>query len=450
MQPKASSRNELLKIMGVGFGIAVTIGGTIGTGILRKPGPIAAQLGEPWLIMAAWLAVSIYALLGTICTIELGVSIPKAGAWYVYARRAFGNYTGFVVGINSWLGTTAALGFGAYTLGEYLSILWPSLEGYEPFTAVVILLLLLGVQSLGLAKAGTFQNIMSFIKAIGLLIFVIFCFVFGDNVTTADVATTTSKIIETGSWVAPVIFSLQAIFYTFDGWHTAAYFAEEDKDPEKNLPRSMIGSVLLIIVIYALCNLAIMYVLPMEVLSQSKLAAADAITVLSGEKSGKLITLFLMISIIGIVNVQMMFNPRVLFGLSRDHLFFKRFNQVNQGGTPYLATVFTVFVAIALIMAGKNTCEKLSDIATFFFVLGYASGFASLIALRIKEPALSRPWKAPMFPYLPALLFIISIAFLIGAIFQDYTSGIYAILFMALSYPLYRLILHYNTMDSKH
>jgi APA family basic amino acid/polyamine antiporter len=98
-----SPKKELLKILGVGFGIAVTIGGTIGTGILRKPGPIAAQLGDPWLIMGVWIAVSIYAFLGTLCTIELGTSVPKAGAWYVYARRAFGDYAGFVVGINSWL-----------------------------------------------------------------------------------------------------------------------------------------------------------------------------------------------------------------------------------------------------------------------------------------------------------------------------------------------------------
>src|SRR5690606_1890457 len=115
------------------FGIAVTIGGTIGTGILRKPGPIAEQLGEPWLIMAVWLAVGLYALLGTFCTIELGTSVPKAGAWYVYARRAFGDYAGFVVGINSWLGTTAALGFGAYTMSEYLALLLPFLQRYESF-----------------------------------------------------------------------------------------------------------------------------------------------------------------------------------------------------------------------------------------------------------------------------------------------------------------------------
>ncbi len=444
MHTQPPPRQELLKIMGVGFGIAVTIGGTIGTGILRKPGPIAEQLGEPWLIMTVWLAVSLYALLGTICTVELGTSVPRAGAWYVYSRRAFGDYAGFLVGINSWLGTTAALGFGAYTMSEYLSLLLPFLEGYEPATAIVLLLVLLGIQSLGVAAAGNFQNVMSFLKAVGLLVFVVLCYIFGENITASATAEATSRIVTNGGWVGPVIFSLQAVFYTFDGWHTAAYFAEEDKNPAKNLPRSMIGSVVLIIVIYTLCNLAIMHVLPMDVLSQSKLAAADAVTLMFGEKSGKIVTLFLMISILGIVNAQIMFNPRVLYGLSRDGLFMRTFTRVNEGGTPQRATVFTVLFAVLLILVGKNACEKLSDIATFFFVLGYASGFASLIALRIREPALARPWKAPFYPFLPAVLFLISCAFLIGAAVQDPGSGVYAALFMILSYPLFKLVQRIN------
>src|SRR5215217_2954269 len=216
-----SAKNELLKILGVGFGIAVTVGGTIGTGILRKPGPIAAQLGEPWLIMLLWVAVSLYAFLGTLCTIELGTSMPKAGAWYIYAQRAFGNYAGFVVGINSWLGTCSALGFGVYTMSEYLALLIPAFTGYEPYVAASILLILTGIHWIGLALASSFQNVMSVLKGLGLFIFVAVCYIYGDEVTAEQAQMTTSEIVKTGSWIAPVIFSLQAIFYTYDGWHTA-------------------------------------------------------------------------------------------------------------------------------------------------------------------------------------------------------------------------------------
>ena len=133
-------QNQLLKLLGVGFGIAVTLGGTIGTGILRKPGPIAAMLGDYWLIMGVWIAVSIYALLGVMCAVELGVSLPQAGSWYVYARRAFGNYFGFITGITSWLGTVSALGFGAYTMSEYIALLIPGVSPYLRMIAVMILI----------------------------------------------------------------------------------------------------------------------------------------------------------------------------------------------------------------------------------------------------------------------------------------------------------------------
>ncbi|WP_138482719.1 APC family permease [Dyadobacter bucti] len=439
-----SARNELFKILGVGFGIAVTVGGTIGTGILRKPGPIAAQLGDPWLIMTLWVAVSLYAFLGTLCTIELGTSVPRAGAWYVYAQRAFGNYAGFVVGINSWLGTCSALGFGVYTMSEYLALLIPSLVGYEPYTAAAILLVLTGIHWVGLALASSFQNVMSVLKGIGLFLFVAVCYMYGDEISTEQTRLTTSRIIQTGSWIAPVIFSLQAIFYTYDGWHTAAYFSEEDKDPSKNLPKSMIGGVLLIIAIYLLCNLAILHILPMSELSESKLAAADAITLIFGEGSGKIVTLFLMISILGIVNAQLLFNPRVLYSMSRDGLFFRGGTKVNKGGTPSFAMLVTSGVAITLILIGKEACEKLSDIATFFFVLGYTSGFASLLALRKKEPLLPRPWKVPAYPFLPILMLICSLAFLVSAVVQDLGSSQYSLLFLVISYPLYLLVSRLN------
>jgi APA family basic amino acid/polyamine antiporter len=285
---------------------------------------------------------------------------------------------------------------------------------------------------------------MSLLKGIGLFAFVALCYIYGDEVTAEQAMQTTSRIVETGSWIAPVIFSLQAIFYTYDGWHTAAYFSEEDRDPSKNLPKSMIGGVLVIIAIYLLCNLAILHVLPMDQLSHSKLAAADAIRLIFGDGSGKIVTLFLMISILGIVNAQLLFNPRVLYSMSRDGLFLPAGVTVNKGGTPAVAMLITSGVAITLILIGKDACEKLSDIATFFFVLGYTSGFASLLALRRKEPLLPRPWKVPAYPFLPILMLILSVAFLIGAIIQDLPSSKFALLFMVISYPAYLIVSKLN------
>ncbi|WP_341226642.1 amino acid permease [uncultured Arcticibacterium sp.] len=439
MTNKGSKQNELLKILGVGFGIAVTLGGTIGTGILRTPGTIAAELGNPVLIMGVWIAVSLYAFLGVLCAIELGVSVPKAGSWYVYAQRAFGDYLGFLTGITSWLGTVASLGFGAYTIAEYLALIFPSLNVFIVPIAIAVLVILTGFHLAGTAIGGRSQEIMSAIKAVGLLAFVLVCFSYGSE-SVGHLNTGGIKRLTEGSLLIGIIAALQGIFYTFDGWHTAAYFTEENTDATKNLPKAMISGVLSIIVIYLLVNLAILYVLPMEELQVSKLAAADAMAHVFGEESGKIITIFLLVSIIGIMNTQVMMTPRTLFSMSRDGLFFKRAQIVNKGGSPAFALLLTCSLSVMLIFIGKETSGRLLDIATFYFVFAYAMGFASLLMLRKKEPNLLRPYKVPLYPFLPWFMLVLSMAFLVGAVISDSQNSFYAVIVLLLTYPVYRLI----------
>ncbi|MFN8431787.1 MAG: APC family permease [Spirosomataceae bacterium] len=437
------TQNKLLKLLGVGFGIAVTIGGTIGTGILRKPGPIAGLLGDYWLIMGVWIAVSLYALLGVMCAIELGVSLPQAGSWYVYARRAFGNYFGFITGITSWLGTVSALGFGAYTMSEYIALLVPALTTYVRIIAVMILIVLTLFHFAGTKAGGRSQEILSFLKALGLIAFVGLCFWFGDKVDYENLKLTTEKV-EKPTMFFGIIAALQAVFYTFDGWHTASYFSEENTNPAKSLPKSMILGVLMVIIIYLLVNAAILHILPLDILSHSKLAASDAILLIFGEKSAKIVTFFLMLSILGMLNAQTMFAPRVIFSMSRDGLFPAFAQKVNEGGTPSVAmplttagSVFLILIGNFFTIDGKEFSGVLSDIATFFFVMSYAAGFASLLKLRKSEPELSRPFKVPGYPFVPWLLLIVSVMFLGGAIYNDVKSTIFAIVFLVFSYPLY-------------
>jgi len=436
---KDSKQNELLKILGIAFGIAVTIGGTIGTGILRTPGAIAAELGNPVLIMAVWVAVSIYAFLGVLCAIELGLSVPKAGSWYVYSQRAFGDYVGFLTGITTWLGTVTSLAFGAYTICEYVVILIPGLSGFIPPMAVFILIFLTAFHLIGTKAGGKSQEVLSFIKAIGLLVFVALCFVYGKETNEPHVAEKMNFLAQGSIWIG-IIAAMQGVFYTFDGWQTAAYFTEENENVRKDLPKAMISGVVSIIVIYLLVNLAILYVLPMEQLQGSKLAAADAMVHVFGEQSGKIITLFLLVSILGIMNVQVIMTPRTLYSMSRDGLFFKQARMVNSGGSPSFALIITCVLSIALIFVGKETSSRLLDIATFYFVFAYALGFASLLMLRKKEPQLERPFKVPFYPFIPCLMLVLSIVFLMGAVFSDSQNSLYAVIILILTYPVYRLI----------
>jgi len=432
--------NQLWKVLGTTFGVAVTLGGTVGTGILRKPGPIAAALHSPTLIIALWLLVAIYALLGVSCVLELSLSIPKAGAWYGYAERAFGRYIGFLVGLSSWLGTVTALGFGAYTFSEYLAILFPLLTSYLVSCSLGILILLWAFHQLGVVLAGKSQEWLSGIKALALLFFIGICAFMGNG---GAISESPSAPIGLPLW-SGIMTALLSIFYAFDGWHTAAYFTEENKNPEKTMPTSMFLGVIVVAFIYIMINIAILYSLPFSILSQSKLAAADTMTYIFGANMGRWITLFLMVSILGILNTQVMFAPRVIFSMSRDGLFFKKASEINAVGSPSFATHITLALACLFLLVGKEINERLSDIATFFFVASYLSGFAALIRLRIKEPNLPRPYRVWAYPYLPILLVFLSSLFLLGTLLTNLQSVIYVMLFIGLSYGIYHQFLKKN------
>ncbi len=432
--------NQLWKVLGTTFGVAVTLGGTVGTGILRKPGPIAAALHSPTLIIALWVLVAIYALLGVSCVLELSLSIPKAGAWYGYAERAFGRYIGFLVGLSSWLGTVTALGFGAYTFSEYLAILFPLLTSYLVYCSLGILILLWLFHQLGVVLAGKSQEWLSGIKAVALLIFIGICAFMGNG---GAISESPSAPIGLPLW-SGIMTALLSIFYAFDGWHTAAYFTEENKNPEKTMPKSMFIGVIVVACIYIMINIAILYSLPFSILSQSKLAAADTMTYIFGANMGRWITLFLMVSILGILNTQVMFAPRVIFSMSRDGLFFKKASEINAVGSPSFATHITLGLACLFLLVDKEINERLSDIATFFFVASYLSGFAALIKLRIKEPNLHRPFQVWAYPYLPILLVFLSSLFLLGTLLTNLQSVIYVMMFIGISYGIYQQFLKKN------
>lgn len=426
----------LWKVLGTGFGIAVTLGGILGTGILRKPGEIAAALGNPWLVIGLWVLVGIYAILGISCVLELSLSVPRAGAWYVYAERAFGPYIGFLVGLSSWFGTVSAMAFGAYTLGEYLALLFPVLSGYIIETALAMLVILWGFHQIGVISGGRSQEILSGIKALALFVFIFLCWRYGEGGVWAETAPVPSGRL----LVSGIITALLSIFYAYDGWHTAAYFTEENRDPEKSLPKSMYWGIALVIFIYLSLNIVILYTLPYETLSTSKLAAADAMQWIFGPATGKWVTAFLALSIFGILNAEVMFAPRVIYSMAVDRIFWKKATVVNKGGSPSVAIHLTALAAALILVGGRKLGTRLSDVATFFFVASYLSGFASLIRLRRKEPDLRRPYKAWLYPGLPWALLLVSAGFLAGTLIENRQTIIYLLVYLALTYPVFLMI----------
>ncbi len=434
-----AQRNKLLRILGLGFGLAVVVGGTIGVSIFRLPGPTAALLGNTWLILAVWSLGGFFILLNANYTAELATMIPKAGGPYVYARRAYGDFAGFVVGWSDWLGNVAAVAFLPIAFAEYaIALFAPSFAGVT-IVAVGFLLLLTFLNWIGLRAGSGTQQLTSFLKAIALLSLVVACFALGGRHSSTNVGPTT--LAAPGSSFAllvAIVLSFQLVLGAYGGWNSVIYFAEEDENPGRNIPRALHGGVLLVIGIYLLVNLALLYVLPLPQMAASKLAAADAMQVVFGARSGQIVTVLALLSIIGIVNAVLMFTPRTLYALGRDGLFSTRAVVVNQGGTPVIALAVTVLVAMILITLG--TFEKLMAIYAFYAVANNIVLIGALFVLRKRSPDLRRPFRTWAYPFAPLGVLLISIALIVGFIVSDTTDSIYALAMLAASYPIYRLI----------
>jgi basic amino acid/polyamine antiporter, APA family len=437
-----AQRGHLLRILGVGFGLSVAIGNTIGYGILRLPGEIAAHLASRPLIYALWLVGGVYALLCASSVTELGVMLPRAGGWYVYAQRAFGEHVGFVVGCCDWMMQSVANAALASGSADFSAALYPGLAPHHGLVGVTILGVLGILNWVGLRSGSRTQELTSLAKALGLLGLVAACFFLSPH---APVAGPRSVEVELPkeSFLFAVLASIQAIIVAYDGWYAPIYFSEEDESPSVNLPRSMIGGVSACIVIFLLVNAALFYTLPMGQLRGAQAPAADAAMVVLGSYGKRFILALSLVATLSAINAGILLSPRILFGMARDRLLPSSVATVNKGGTPGFALLLCTAASVSLVLSG--TLDSLVAIVSILYVSVYATGFASLLVLRHREPQLARSYGAWWYPWSTIVVLLASLAFLAVSVIGDLKHSLFTLILVALTFPAYQAIRKWRT-----
>lgn len=419
---------RLLHILGLGFGLAGAVGGTIGAGILRTPGLVAAQLPSLPLVLGAWLLGGLYALLGAVCAAELAAALPRAGGWYVYAERAFGRRSGLLVGWTDWLAHCIGLAWVATTVGELAQGLLAAPPSLAPAVALAVLGLFTAIQLLGLKAGSASQEWLSLAKAVALLLLVAGCFLLHPSPQAQLELDSAAALLEpaagglsdgagerVGAALAgAVVVALQAVITTYDGWASPVYFAEEFSAPERDLPRSLIGGVLAVIALYLLINAGLLRVLPLPLLASSPLPAAEAARALVGPVGGAVITAVALVALLGLINTVVMAAPRILYGLGRDGLLPALTSGVNAGGTPATALLLTSGATTLLVLGGSF--ERLLAMGAVLYVSLPLAGIAALMRLRGAEADLPRPFRSWGYPLTPLLVGAVSLAFLVGSV----------------------------------
>ena len=426
-----SKKGHLLRILGVMFGISVGVGNTIGGGILRTPGEVAGYLGKVWMIVVVWIVGGIYALLCAVSVTELGAMLPRDGGWYVYSRRAFGERVGFIVGCCDWVMQSVADATLAVAFGEFAVALFPVLGSHVTLVAACAFTGIVLVNWIGLKAGSWAQEITSLAKAVGLLGLVVSAFIISPNAAYSTSVVSTFVAAKHGVlW--GLILALQGVVVTYDGWYAPIYFLEEDKDPAKNLPRSMIGTTVSCIAIFLLVNAAFIWVLGVKQLGTSQMPAADVSMLLFGAYGKRFILLISAITVISSLNAGVLFSPRILYAMANDGLLPEGIAAVNHGGTPGPALLLCFLVTFSLILIGSF--ETLIAIVSVLFVAVYLSGFVALLVLRKREPSLPRPYKAWWYPWSTVFVIIASAAFLIGSVLEDLKHALFTAVLVLLTY----------------
>lgn len=426
---------RLLRVLGVGFGVAVAIGNTIGGGIFRTPGTIAEQLPNPTIFLLVWLAAGLYAFLGAISIAELGTMIPRSGGQYPFSRYALGEYAGFIVGWSDWISTCGSTAAVSLLIGTFSAALFPVLTDRGPLVAAVVAIFFAVLQWRGIVWGSNVQNVTSLLKALAFVTLIVAAFLFGSG----GALTTPTPAMTSVITVSAIVISLQAAIYTYDGWTGVIYFSEEVHESGRDIPRALFGGVLTIIAIYLLVNIALLYVLPIDGIAGKEFAAGEAANVIFGARGDTIFRCLTIVSMVSSVNALQLMAPRVLFAMSEDGLFAKQGATVNEGGTPTVALFLSTLVALLFITFG-NKFDQVITVLAFFFVANYILSLVSLFVLRVREPERPRPYRAWGYPVTPALALIGSLLFLALAIWGDTRNSVYALVLLAVSYPVFRIV----------
>jgi APA family basic amino acid/polyamine antiporter len=432
----AGAARPLRRILGLGFSVALVFGTTVGVGILRLPGSVAAALGSDRLVILAWFLGGLYSLMGAVAVAELAAMIPETGGFRVYARRAFGEAVGFAVGWVDWLTSVSTIAYTAVTAIAFLGSLWLPALAYPRAGAVSIIAAFTGLHWIGLRVGSSMTAIISGAVGVTLMVLVVGCFLADPAVASAAPAGSAATLpLFSAAAVLAAVPALRAVLTAYDGWYQPIYMAEENADPTRTLPRAIIGGTLLVVALYVLINAALLHALPLAALAASELPAADAARIVLPRGASVFVTVVSLLTVLSLLNNVLLCTPRILYGIGRDGLFTPKAAQVSPGGTPRTALAVTSVFAAVVILSGSF--EQIIALSTVLFLLYYISAFLSVIVLRRRLPDLPRPYRALGYPVSTGIVLLGAIGFLVAAVVQDPRSGLIAAVFLAGCAPAY-------------
>jgi APA family basic amino acid/polyamine antiporter len=428
----AEPKRQLLRGLTATDTTALVVGTVIGSGVFLKTAVMTQDLGIPALVLAAWVAAGLLSLAGALSYAELGAMLPEAGGEYVYLKKSYGETAAFLFGWQRFIvggsASVASLGSGfAIFLAAFLPLnaVWARREvvllgqtidwqfGPRQVVAVGAILFLSVLNCFAVAFGGKVQSVLTALKIGGIAFVVLGIFFFSGSADWSHLRAPAG----TAAWSGAAAFgtAMLAALWAYDGWNNMPMAAGEVQNPGRNIPRALIGGMLVVMAIYCLANLAYFYALPVaEVVTSNSTSHRDALPVAAkaaisflGDAGGKLVTIAFVISALGALNGSILSNARVPFAMARDGLFFSRLSVLSTATRVPVRTI-VVQALWSSLLAVSGTYDQLTDCLLFASWIFYGLTTSAVFVLRRRLPDAPRPYRTFGYPLVPALFLLVS------------------------------------------
>jgi basic amino acid/polyamine antiporter, APA family len=449
-------RTELAKGLGVYGATSVVAGTMIGTAIFVVPSIMLQHVGTPLMVIVVWAFAGVLSLFGAMGYAELGAAIPAAGGEYAYLHRAYGPMLGFLYGWTYFIvaktASIAAIGTGFVI---YLTYFFPTLNqviltqqihlaGYDRIVrltglqvgATVMILLLSGLNVLGVRRSGAVQTVFTASKLLVLALLIVLGLTLGHG-SFEHFRPLLMNTAHHGFLGAFGVATVSAL-WAYDGWNNLSMVASEVKNPERNMVTALILGSLLVLAVYVLVNVAYFYVLePRDVLATNTVAA-DAARRFLGGAGGAFVAIGVLVSTFATLNGSILSGSRVPYAQARDGLFPKALASVNPRFQTPVVAILTQAV-IAGIFALSGTYEALYTKVLFSEWLFYGLVTASIFVLRHRQPDLPRPYRTWGYPVVPAVFIVLAVLFLANTFLERRADSLWGLALMGSGIPAYWL-----------
>ena len=414
------SSHGLVRRLGPYDATMLVMGGIIGAGIFVNPAEVARHVQTPGLIVGVWVLGGLIAMAGALVYAELADRRPEVGGQYAYLRDAYGQTPAFLYGWSLLLviqsGGMAAV---AITFARYFVELtaFPMAEGA---IAAAVLLLLTGINCLGVRIGGTVQSSLMVLKIIAIAALVICGWAFAPAVPAAAVpkaaAASPGMLAAIGAAMTPVMFA-------YGGWQTSSFVAGEMRDPRRDLSRALLWGVAGVVLLYTAVAFVCVYALGPDGLASSTTPATDTMRIALGERGATLIALGIAISALGFLSQSILTAPRVYFAMAEDGLFFRKVAEVHAvTRVPIFAILLQGAVAIAIALSGTYG-QILSYVVSVDFIWFGLTG-AALFVFRRSDRS-DAGFRAPGHPFTTGLFVLACALIVIATVFNNpVNSGI--------------------------